>query len=190
MSLSGHSKKAGKENDDVLLRHYRETGDLSVLAELFEAHSSMVYYVSYRYLQDSEQSRDAVMEIFEVLINKVNRQEIREFGKWLYVLTRNHCLMQLRSEKKMQFVSIDDTMEFDGDLHPDTQDKEKKLTALEMCMEKLPPPQRRSIGLFFLDEKCYKEVSELTGYTMNEVKSHIQNGKRNLRICMDRNRER
>lgn len=189
MNLFKNSRKPALLNDEQLLQRYRESGDLAVLGELFQIHSSMVYYVCYRYLQDSELSKDAVMQIFEELITKVNRHEIRQFGKWLYVLSRNHCLMQLRSSKKMMHVPIDDFMESPDEWHPDINEKEQTLTALEICMEKLPAAQKQSIDLFFLNQKCYKEVAQLTGYSLNDVKSYIQNGKRNLKICMEKNRE-
>lgn len=190
MSWFNNTKQADPVNDELLLKRFRETADLAVLGELFQAHASMVYYVCYRYLQDSELSKDAVMQIFEELIIKVNKQEINKFGSWLYVLSRNYCLMQLRSGKKMQYVSFDDVVEFPSDLHQGDDDgKEKVLTALELCIEKLPEKQQKSINLFFLKEKCYKEIVDFTGYSLNDVKSYIQNGKRNLKICMDKNRE-
>lgn len=178
------------ESDAVLLERYSKTGDLAVLGDLFQRHSEMVYYVCYRYLQDAEDSKDAVMQIFEELIVKVNKQEIRGFGKWLYVLSRNHCLMRLRANKNKQHVSIEDFVEFPVDMHPDAdpEEKERELSALEACVEKLSEKQRRSIDLFFLKEKCYQEVATITGYGMKEVKSYIQNGKRNLKICMEGHR--
>jgi len=190
MNWFNNTKQTDPVNDELLLKRYRETADLAVLGQLFQAHASMVYYVCYKYLQDSELSKDAVMQIFEELIVKVNKQEINKFGSWLYVLSRNFCLMQLRAGKKMQYVSYDDVMEFPSDLHQgDQEKKEKVLTALELCIEKLPEKQQQSIDLFFLKEKCYKEIVDFTGYSLNDVKSYIQNGKRNLKICMDKNRE-
>jgi len=181
------SKSKKNVDDDVLLRRYRETGDLAILGTLFDTHAEMVYYVCMRYLQDSERSKDAVMQIFEELIHKVNKQEIQKFGSWLYVLSRNHCLMQLRSEKNRQQISIDEFVEFPLPMHPDdeAEEKERQLSELERCMERLPEKQKRSVDLFYLNEKCYKEIAEITGYSMNEVKSYIQNGKRNLKLCME-----
>lgn len=179
-----------RDADAVLLDRFSATGDLEVLGELFQRHAEMVYYVCYRYLQDAEDSKDAVMQIFEELTKKVSKQEIREFGNWLYVLSRNHCLMRLRAQKNKQHVSIEEFVEFPVDMHPDSdpEEKERELSALEACVEKLPEKQRRSIDLFFLREKCYSEVAAITGYGMKEVKSYIQNGKRNLRICMEGSR--
>ena len=190
MKFFGNAKKSGPLSDEVLLQRYRATGDLAMLGELYQAHAEMVYYVCLRYLRDADLSKDAVMQIFEELIVKVNKQEIGKFGSWLYVLSRNFCLMQLRSGKKMQYVSFDDVVEFPGQLHQhENEDKERQFTALELCMEKLPERQKESINLFFLNEKCYKEIVDSTGYSLNEVKSYIQNGKRNLKICMDKHRE-
>lgn len=189
MNWFKNSKKSDPADDEVLLRRYRESGDMVVLAELFQSYSSMVYYVCYRYFQDGDQSKDAVMQIFEELIDKVKKHEIKQFSSWLYVLSRNYCLMQLRSAKKMQHVSIDEFMELPMEQHQTGENKEKQLTALELCMEKLPVAQKQSIDLFFMNEKCYKEITEITGYSLNDVKSYIQNGKRNLKICMEKNGE-
>lgn len=190
MNWFSKAKKPATGNDELLLKQYLETDDLGLLGELYEVHAAMVYFVCYRYLQDSELSKDAVMAIFEELIIKVKKQEIRNFGSWLYVLSRNHCLMQLRSGKKMQYVPFDDFVESPSFQHQEDQlNRERQLTALELCVEKLPEHQKQSISLFFLKEQCYKEIADSTGYSMNDVKSYIQNGKRNLKICMDKNRE-
>ena len=188
MKLFGEAKKKESISDELLLKQYLETGDLSFLGTLYQRHSAMAYYVCLKYLQDSEQSKDAVMQIFEELILKVKKQEIRNFGSWLHIVSRNYCLMQLRANKKIQQVSFDDVVEFPVDLHQvDNGEKERQLTALEVCVKQLPEKQKLSIDLFFLQEKCYKEIVDATGYSLNDVKSYIQNGKRNLKICMDKN---
>jgi RNA polymerase sigma factor (sigma-70 family) len=189
MNWFSNSKQPDPLSDELLLKRFLKTDDLKVLAELYQSHASMVYYVCNRYLQDAELSKDAVMQIFEELIVKVPKQEIRSFGSWLYVLSRNYCLMQLRSGKKMQQVSFDEFVEFPISMHQDDPaEKERSLTALEKCLEKLPARQKESLDLFFLKENCYKDIISFTGYTLNELKSYIQNGKRNLKICMEKNR--
>ncbi|WP_235891116.1 RNA polymerase sigma factor [Sphingobacterium lumbrici] len=178
-------------DDSSLLENYRTTGDLKYLGELYQRHTEMVYYVCLRYFKESEQSKDAVMQIFEELITKVNKQEIREFAKWLYVVSKNHCLMTLRSTKDNYELPVDNFMEFSTFLHQEENyvDQEERLSQLERCIDKLPEKQRISVDLFFINEKSYKEVVEITGYSMNDVKSYIQNGKRNLKNCMERNHE-
>ncbi len=181
------SSKIDTAQDHELLLHYQESKELQVLGDLYQRHTEMVYYVCLRYLQDSELSKDAVMNIFEELIHKVNKQEIKDFPRWLYVLSKNHCLMYLRSQKNKTQISLDEFVKFPGDMHQYAQydEKEEQLTAMEGCLGKLPDKQQQSVRLFFLEEKCYKEISESTGYSLNEVKSYIQNGKRNLKNCME-----
>ena len=191
MPLMNFLKSSGKPEDagdERLLQQYRQTGDLTVLATLYEQYMHLIYGVCLKYLKDEEQSKDAVMQIFEELIVKLPRHEVKQFKSWLYVLSRNFCLMQLRADKKMPTEALDNIMELAEDLHH-TDDREEDLVALERCKEKLPPPQKISIQLFFIEEKCYKEIADDTGYSMNEVKSYIQNGKRNLKICFEKHRE-
>jgi RNA polymerase sigma factor (sigma-70 family) len=149
----------------------------------------LVYGVCLKYLKDEEQAKDAVMGIFEELINKTKKHDIKQFRSWLYVLSRNYCLIQLRSGKKIELVNLDDFMEFSPVLHPDDNDREAAMMALERCMDKLNQAQKQSIILFYLNEKCYKEIVDLTGFSLNEVKSYIQNGKRNLKICLEKDSE-
>jgi RNA polymerase sigma factor (sigma-70 family) len=190
MNWFSKKKKSEETDDESLLNSYVSSGDLNLLGQLYRKYMPLVYGVCLKYLQDEEQSKDAVMQIFEELIVKVNRQEIKQFRSWLYVLSRNFCLMQLRSTKKMETISINEFMEFPFVLHPEGEDNEERIKQLEACMQKLTPSQQQSIDLFYIKEKCYREVSELTGYTLNEVKSYLQNGKRNLKICLENNRER
>jgi RNA polymerase sigma factor (sigma-70 family) len=189
MKLFSIRKNKPQASDEDLLQRYRQTGDLAVLGQLYEQYMPLVYGVCLKYLQDEEQSKDAVMQIFEELVVKVTRHEVKQFKSWLYVLARNFCLMQLRTSKKMETLSLEEVMEFPFVLHPD-ESNEAQLKQLEYCMARLTAPQQQSIDLFYLREKCYKEVAEITGYSLNEVKSYIQNGKRNLKICLEANRER
>ena len=148
----------------------------------------LVYGVCLKYLKDEEQAKDAVMQIFEELVVKAARHEVKQFRGWLYVLARNHCLMQLRKTGRTTVVNIDEVMENSLVLHPEKDEGyEDNIKALERCMQQLSDAQRQSISLFYYDEKCYKEIAGQTGYSLNEVKSYIQNGKRNLKNCLDKN---
>lgn len=176
-------------NDTALLAQYKNTGDLEVLGTLYDRYMVLVYGVCLNYLKDEEASKDAVMQIFEELILKLKLHEVQNFKSWLHVLTRNHCLMALRKSAKNTTVSLEDTFVENTDfVHLDIDDtKETQLGVMEKCMETLPAEQRISVDLFYLQEKCYKEVAEITGYEMLKVKSYIQNGKRNLKICIEKN---
>jgi RNA polymerase sigma-70 factor (ECF subfamily) len=190
MKFFKRTVKPGNTDDEALLENYRQSGDLLVLGALFEKYMPLLYGVCLKYLKDEEAAKDAVMGIFEELIIKVKQHDIKQFRSWVYVLGRNYCLMQLRSGKKMPEVSLDEVMEFTPFLHPEeNNNKEETLNALERCIKKLTEGQRHSVQLFYLEEKSYKEVVEATGYSMNDVKSYIQNGKRNLKICLEKNRE-
>ena len=151
----------------------------------------LVYGLCLKYLKDEEKSKDAVMQIFEQLISKLKIHEVSNFKSWLYTLSRNHCLMEIRSSGKQEFVPMEENfMEKDAFVHLDIDDtRERKLTIMESCMEKLPTEQRDTINLFYLEQKCYKEVADITGYDLNKVKSYIQNGKRNLKICIEKSGE-
>lgn len=177
------------QTDEDLLGDYLREGDLRYLGDLYQRHSEMVYYVCLRYFKEPERSKDAVMQIFEELIDKVKKQDIQDFPRWLYVVSKNHCLMALRSAKNKVEIVTDNFVEFSMNLHQEEnyQEREEQLLRLESCLDTLIEKQKRSIQLFFIEQKCYKEVVEITGYSMNDVKSFIQNGKRNLKNCMERN---
>jgi RNA polymerase sigma factor (sigma-70 family) len=176
-------------DDAALLLRYKSTGSLDALGMLYNRYMHLVYGVCLNYFKEEEASKDAVMQIFEELVLKLKIHEVQNFKSWLHVLTRNHCLMALRKLAKNNTVSIDDTFVENTDfVHLDIDDtKETQLTVMEKCMETLTEEQRKSVDLFYLQEKCYKEVAEITGYEMVKVKSYIQNGKRNLKICIEKN---
>lgn len=182
---------AGIKNQDdaALLAQYKRTGSLEVLGVLYNRYMHLVYGVCLNYFKEEEASKDAVMQIFEELILKLKVHEVQNFKSWLHVLTRNHCLMAIRKLSKNNTVSIDDVFVENADfVHLDIEDtKETQLTVMEKCMETLPEEQKVSVDLFYLQEKCYKEVAEITGYELVKVKSYIQNGKRNLKICIEKN---
>lgn len=189
MKFIKNAAKNKEQDDATLLSQYKHTGDLEVLGVLYNRYMHLVFGVCLNYLKDEELSKDAVMQIFEELIIKLKIHEVQNFKSWLHVLTRNHCLMAMRKSAKNNTVSIEDTFVENTDfVHLDIDDtKEHQLTAMEKCMDTLPEEQRLSVDLFYLQEKCYKDVAEITGYDLLKVKSYIQNGKRNLKICMEKN---
>jgi RNA polymerase sigma factor (sigma-70 family) len=178
-------------DEGSLLSEYRQTGNLEVLGKLYEPYMHLLFGVCLKYFKDEELSKDAVMQIFEQLISKLRVHEVSNFKSWLYTLSRNYCLMALRVSGKHDFVPMEDNfMEKEAFEHLTIEDSsEQKLTIMEKCIEKLPAAQKDTISLFYLEQKCYKEVAEQTGYDLNKVKSYIQNGKRNLKICIEKNSE-
>ncbi len=174
--------------DEELVDLYRKSGDVAIVGELYNRYTAMTYGVCLKYLKDREESRDAVMQIFEKLIDTLKDHEISQFKGWLYVTARNFCLMQLRAGKNKKFEEISPfLMESGEDVHlQEGPEIESNLSKLEGCIERLPEEQKLCVRLFYLEKKCYKEITELTGFDLNKVKSYIQNGKRNLKICMER----
>ncbi|MGK6349811.1 RNA polymerase sigma factor [Parapedobacter sp. DT-150] len=176
-------------SEQSLLEGYKRTGDLQLLGKLYEPYMPLIYGLCFKYYKDETKSEDAVMQIFESLITKLRIHEVSHFKSWLYTLARNHCLMDLRVANRLNTVDIDEHLvESDVLLHQQHREEripEERLVLMESCLEKLNEEQQRCIRLFYLEQKCYKEVAERTGYDINKVKSHIQNGKRNLKICMD-----
>lgn len=175
--------------DADLIREYKTSGRLDFLAALYQRYMNLVYGVCLKYF-DEEASKDAVMQIFEELIDKLKVHDVQNFKSWLHVLSRNHCLMKLRAmkNKESRQVSIDDHPVVENEEighHVNGITLEDNLQSMEKCLETLPEEQKRSVDLFYLQEKSYREVSVITGYEMNKVKSYIQNGKRNLKICME-----
>lgn len=191
MKFIKNSAKINEQDDASLIAVYQKNGDLEILGQLYNKYMHLVFGVCFNYFKDEELSKDAVMQIFEELVVKLKMHQVQNFKSWLHVLSRNHCLMALRKSAKNPTVAMEDNfMENDNFVHLDIDDtKETQLTVMEKCMETLPEEQRKSVDLFYLQEKCYKEVADITGYDLLKVKSYIQNGKRNLKICIEKNSE-
>jgi RNA polymerase sigma-70 factor (ECF subfamily) len=131
---------------------------------------------------------DAVMDIYEKISVSLREQEVNYFKSWLYTVAKNHCLMSLR--KKEREIHSEFLMEKAIELHQyESEGKELKLDVMEKCIEELKNGQKECIKLFYLEEKSYKEIESMSDYSMKEVKSNIQNGKRNLKICMEQNEQ-
>ena len=180
------------QTEQYILKTYRETGNLQLLGKLYEPYMPLIYGLCFKYYRDEARSEDAVMQIFESLITKLRTHEVTNFKSWLYTLARNHCLMDLRSSNRINIVDIDDHLvESDAFLHQHDSGEgitEEQLALMEACLETLNTEQQTCVRLFYLEQKCYKDVADITGYDLSKVKSHIQNGKRNLKICMEKNK--
>ena len=181
-------EKAPSTDEDLLLE-FKQSNSQDVLAKLYLRYTDLVYGVCLKYLKDGEAAKDAVMNIYAELLQKLAQHEVENFKSWLYVLVKNHCLMQLRKEKKMITVEFQaGVMQSEDFSHLDSiLSKEQDFKKLEQCLERLPVEQKQSIQLFYLENKCYNEIVEQTGIDWNKVRSLIQNGRRNLKICMEKN---
>jgi RNA polymerase sigma factor (sigma-70 family) len=179
-------------SDPELIERYKQTNDNGCVATLFQRYKHLIFGVCMKYLKDPDDSQDASMQIFEKLLTDLKKHEINTFKAWLHMVCKNFCLMQLRSgasklrHSKEMFKDFNVLMEYNDDLHlSPVNAKELQLTYMEDCIKGLNQEQRLCVELFYLKEKSYNEVAEMTSFTMNNVKSYIQNGKRNLKICIE-----
>lgn len=194
------SKKTGataisRIPDEDLIRRYREEGDPEYVGALFERYTHLVYGVCIKYLRNEEEGRDAVMEIFEGLMDGLMEHEVHNFRSWIYTVAKNHCLMMIRRkrpEEKMREGYLEklreEVMESSGILHPYKQNAaEERIRFMMKGLAELSREQRKCLEMMYLQDKSYHEVSAVTGYSMKQVKSYIQNGKRNLKNYLNQN---
>ena len=180
--------------DAELVSLYKKTSDLQVLGQLYQRYMDLVYGVCLKYFKESERAKDAVMHIFEELIAKLKKHDVENFKSWLYQVAKNHCLMQLRTPRNLRTVELPESlMQSEENVHldgvsdgmPSALEKEENLQRLEFCLATLPEEQRKAVQLFYIEGKCYNEIVELMGQEWGQVRSYIQNGRRNLKICME-----
>lgn len=180
-------KISSVKSDQELVQEYKEGGSMDVLGELYNRYMDLVYGVCLKYLKEQEEAKDSVINIFEELVSKLKRYEVANFKGWLYQLAKNYCLMKLRGNKSKPVNVEMDVMYLAENNHPDNaEEQEQKLVLMEECIKQLPQDQREAIELFYLKEKCYKEIAETTKIEINKIRSFIQNGRRNLKICMEK----
>lgn len=178
--------------DEELIGFYRQSGDREIIGELFKRYSPLVLGVCYKYLVCRDDARDTAMGVFESLFASLKKYEVHNFKPWLVTVTKSHCAQALRAKKK-EWATISheenllvDVMENGRFSHLNNEDDpEEMFRKLHRAVGSLSPKQQQCILLFYFDDQSYQQVSELTGFTLNEVKSHIQNGKRNLRIELE-----
>ena len=178
--------------DDTLLAAYRKTGEMEVVEELFNRYGHLVLGICLKYLKDEDEAKDACMQVFEKLISELRKSEVLQFKSWIHTVTRNHCLIHIRKTISVErhrehylknfseeFVNFWSEMN-----HIDKAELEMK--NLHLALDKLDNEQRLCLDLIYFQGKSYRQISEITGFEQNQVKSLIQNGKRNLKIIMVR----
>jgi RNA polymerase sigma factor (sigma-70 family) len=176
------------KTDNELVVEYTTTLDTRFAGELYSRYADLIYGVCLKYLKQPENAQDSAVAIFEELVAKIPKHNIDNFKGWLYTLTKNHCLMRIRSGKKAHTVNIDaELMHSEDPMHLNgVLEREENLAQLEYCMGELAAEQRQVIALFYMEGKCYNEISVDTGIEWNKVRSYIQNGRRNLKLCIEK----
>ena len=181
-------------SDEELILQFRNSDDKQAIGDLFNRYSHLVFGVCMKYLKDAEESQDAVMQIFEKLYVDLKKHEVNKFSYWIHRVAQNFCLMQLRSKKAAMNRTVDfyldekAVMETEEESHLTTaMQKETELNKLQEAIQSLDTEQKICVELFYIKEKCYNDICELTGFDYKQVKSYIQNGKRNLKIYLEQN---
>ncbi len=180
--------------DDELVSLYKAGGDKEIIGELYTRYAHLMMGVCMKYLKKESEAQDALMHVFERLFDFLKMYEIGYFKSWLYSVTKHHCLLLLKKNKEYayeddilvwkspkEFVEFGDDLTLTGRLEKGDQTRE-----LMQAIEQLNDEQRICVELFYLKEKSYQEVQDITRFTYKQVKSYIQNGKRNLRIILSK----
>lgn len=170
-------------SDEDLVRLLRE-GHRSALAELWDRYAELLYGVGMKYLKDIERSKDEVVELFASLKELVAKHEIARFRPWIHTVMRNRCLQALRKERPKAAIP-DELIHAEEDDDESTL-REASLQQLELAITRLNMEQQACIRHFHLEGKSYQQVSDLTGMAVEQVRSHLQNGRRNLRLLIQR----
>jgi len=171
-------------SDEELLRNYRADGDNQWLGYLLLRYTTLLFGVGMKYLKNKAQAEDAVQQVFMKVLTSIPKEEIHNFKGWLYILTRNHCLQQLRDKT---YNADEAALNYLPATEPDKEDMrlhDHSLQQMEEAIAELNEQQRKAVVLFYLEKKSYEQIIAQTGYTFMQVKSFIQNGKRNLKTIL------
>ncbi len=188
--------KANKDKhitDNELIERFVQSGDQKDLATLYLRYAELIYGVCLFYLKDAQRAKDESLELYQSLQEKLPHHQVRNFKSWLHVLTKNHCLALLRKAKhKKNTISLDPSfMHLSASMHP--MDEEEKYDAREVllveCLDKLKVEQKKAIEGFYFEDMSYKQIAQSMGWKLNRVRSLIQNGRRNLKLCIEKKHE-
>ncbi len=179
--------KYSEHSDNSLLENYKNDGSQEWVAQLFSRYLELIYGTCLKYFKDSTKSEDACMEIYEKCLVKLKTHEVNNFKSWLYVLTKNHCLEILRKEGKALQKSREwEIMQKSELFHPKEESHIEQLEEkLKECIETLNAHQKDCIRLFYLEKASYDMIAQKLKLDWNKVRSYIQNGRRNLKTCLE-----
>lgn len=173
--------------DEELIALYRQSADNQWLGVLLERHTLLLLGVAMKYLKDKDQAHDAVQQVFIKTLTRFPDDPVQNFKGWLYILMRNHCLGVLRSSNHFAPEEV-----LNGLPAPETKTQEEWINDEKMrqhmhqALQSLNPDQQTCIRLFYMEQRSYKEIMEHTNFSFDQVKSYVQNGKRNLKIALQK----
>lgn len=178
-------------SSEELIQQYKESKNLEVLTELYQPYMPLIYGTALKYLKNQGEAEDVVMDLYEKISKKILTSEIQSFHAWIYMVAKNHCLEILRKKSRISdkenkaFVVYSEQV-----YHPDSDISETTLGVLRHCLDELDALQKACIEMFYYQKSSYIEIAEALGLDYNQVRSRIQNGRRNLKICIDENTPR
>ena len=178
--------------DQQLLSKYYSDHNSEWLGVLLQRYTLLLLGVCMKYLKDEDEAKDSVQQIFLKVIQELQKYKVEYFKSWLYMVAKNHCLMKLRDRNGKQLSEINDRISVAPNDETDRTSQEKKDYTLELmqdALKELNPEQRQCVTLFYLEKKSYQQISDATGYNLLQVKSYIQNGKRNLKLLIEKRLE-
>ena len=178
--------------DQELLEQFYTDHNNEWLGILLQRYTLLLLGVSMKYLKNEEEAKDSVQQIFLKVIQELQKYKVEYFKSWLYMVAKNHCLMKLRDRQGKITTEINDRLTAKPEEETDRQklvQNDHTLDLMESALKELNPEQEQCVTLFYLQKKSYQEISDITGYTMLQVKSYIQNGKRNLKILIEQKQQ-
>jgi RNA polymerase sigma-70 factor (ECF subfamily) len=183
-----NSKKYQHISDAELLGRFNADHDNEWLGILLERYTMLLLGVTMKYLKNEDEAKDAVQQVFLKAINELHKYKVEYFKSWIYMIAKNHCLMKLRDKNRYSTEINEKTMGSPVEAEDKNSyiEKDKTLDSLDIALQQLNKEQQQCVTLFYLQKKSYQEISEQSGFTIMQVKSNIQNGKRNLKIIMER----
>ncbi len=193
--FSGNSNNRQQLSDSDLIDRYRFSHDNVYIGELFQRYSHMLFGVCLKYVKDEDKAKDVVMDVFEKVLLDLKRHPVENFKAWIYTVTKNQCLMDMRKEKRVdakqeEFAHVSkETVEYDIPKHLNGESDEETDRRLDAAIDELKDGQRECIRMYYFEKKSYDEIEAKTGYTYKQVKSFLQNGKRNLKIKLSATHE-
>jgi RNA polymerase sigma factor (sigma-70 family) len=176
-------------SDQELMERFHASSDNEWLGVLLQRYTFLLLGVCMKYLKNEEEARDSVQQIFLKVIQELHRYKVEYFKSWLYMVAKNHCLMKLRDRQGKMPAELTDRLTSTPAEEADMSQlvvNDRTLDLMEASLAELNEEQQRCVTLFYLQKKSYQEITSLTGFTLLQVKSYIQNGKRNLRILIER----
>lgn len=178
-------------SDNELLDHFYSSHDNKWLGILFQRYTLLLFGVCMKYLKNEEEAKDAVQQVFMKALTELEKYRVDYFKSWIYSVAKNHCLMKLRDRPGKYTSELSDRMistlpEEENDLKWTHLEKEHTLETLSASLQELSEEQKRCVMLFYLEKRSYQEIAGQTGFSLMQVKSYIQNGKRNLKILLDK----